>query len=311
MEKPLVSIIIPTYNRAHLIGETLDSIIAQTYTNWECIVVDDGSTDDTDQVVGEYLKKDPRFTYFHRPDTHKPGGNGARNYGFLQSEGEYIQWFDSDDIMYEDHLSLKVAVFLEDKDIDVVFCAYHYFDNNGIKNRISNNYFSGDIIQDKIEEKINYSTLSFMLCRKSKGVIQFDETLFKSQDLDFFFRLFTTNQGLKIRNIKNPLYKIRKHGDQISQTVSGDSLELKSKYKVHKNMATYFKKTNHIKGMRINIKHSHLQLKNLLEYRNFAFVFNEILNSGLYNFPQKLRLICCFLIYVITGRAINRFKNVL
>jgi glycosyltransferase involved in cell wall biosynthesis len=80
--QPLVSVIIPTYNRAHLIGETLDSVLAQTYTNWECIIVDDGSSDNTDEFVGKYVKKDSRFKYYHRPEEHLPGGNGARNYGF-------------------------------------------------------------------------------------------------------------------------------------------------------------------------------------------------------------------------------------
>ena len=69
---PLVSIIIPTYNRAHLIGETLDSVLAQTYQNWECIIVDDGSSDNTDDVVNDYVKKDPRFKYYYRPDEHLP-----------------------------------------------------------------------------------------------------------------------------------------------------------------------------------------------------------------------------------------------
>jgi glycosyltransferase involved in cell wall biosynthesis len=93
-DSPLVSIIIPTYNRAHLIGETLDSVLAQTYQNWECIVVDDGSSDNTDKVVGKYVQKDSRFKYYHRPDEHLPGGNGARNYGFKMSKGEYVNWFD-------------------------------------------------------------------------------------------------------------------------------------------------------------------------------------------------------------------------
>ena len=63
MQTPLVSIIIPTYNRVHLIGDTLDSVLSQTYTNWECIVVDDGSTDGTNELLVEYLKKDKRIQY--------------------------------------------------------------------------------------------------------------------------------------------------------------------------------------------------------------------------------------------------------
>src|SRR5690554_568349 len=106
--KEEVSIIIPFYNRAHLIGETLDSIIAQTYTHWECIVVDDGSTDNTEEVVSAYVDKDSRFQFYHRPDTHKPGGNGARNYGFSLSKGEYINWFDSDDLMDSNKIQIKL-----------------------------------------------------------------------------------------------------------------------------------------------------------------------------------------------------------
>ncbi|GGE32326.1 glycosyltransferase family 2 protein [Psychroflexus planctonicus] len=111
-EQPLVSIIIPTYNRAHLIGETLDSVLAQTYPNWECIIVDDGSTDNTDEVVGAYVEKDARFKYYHRPEEHLPGGNGARNFGFKMSKGEYVNWLDSDDLLSPYFLSNKELEFL-------------------------------------------------------------------------------------------------------------------------------------------------------------------------------------------------------
>ena len=92
MKEPLVSIIIPTYNRAHLIGETLGSVLAQTYQNWECIVVDDGSTDNTEAVLATFTAKDSRFQYDQRPKDRLAGGNAARNYGFELSKGEYINW---------------------------------------------------------------------------------------------------------------------------------------------------------------------------------------------------------------------------
>ncbi|HEX9600942.1 MAG TPA: glycosyltransferase family 2 protein, partial [Mariniflexile sp.] len=68
MIRPLVSIIIPTYNRGHLIGETLESVLCQTYDNWECLVIDDGSTDNTDALVQGYLNKDNRIKFYHRPE---------------------------------------------------------------------------------------------------------------------------------------------------------------------------------------------------------------------------------------------------
>ena len=77
MENKLISIIIPTYNRAHLIGETLNSLLAQTYKDWECIIVDDGSTDDTNNVVEEYVAQDNRFIFVYRPRDRRKGANAC------------------------------------------------------------------------------------------------------------------------------------------------------------------------------------------------------------------------------------------
>ena len=107
-EKGLVSIIIPVFNRASLLPETLDSIVSQTYLNWECIIVDDGSTDSSLNVALGYAKKDNRFKVHSRPWFKKKGANSCRNYGFNLSNGEFIQWFDSDDLMYNSMLSQKI-----------------------------------------------------------------------------------------------------------------------------------------------------------------------------------------------------------
>lgn len=93
----MISIIIPTYNRANLICFTLESVIAQSYKDWECLVIDDYSTDDTKEVVQAYCSKDSRIKYLL--NQRKKGAQGARNTGILFSKGEYVQFFDSDDIM--------------------------------------------------------------------------------------------------------------------------------------------------------------------------------------------------------------------
>ena len=79
--KELVSIIIPTFNRANLISYTLDSVLNQDYTSWECLVVDDGSTDKTQEVVLGYIQKDSRIKLLHRPNDWIKGANSCRNYG--------------------------------------------------------------------------------------------------------------------------------------------------------------------------------------------------------------------------------------
>ena len=124
MNSPLVSIIIPTYNRANFLRETLNSILTQTYKNWECIVVDDRSTDNTNQIVSNYIEQDERFKFYVRPCNRLRGGNAARNYGFEKSQGDYIQWFDSDDIMFPDYLQKRMDVFNDNSRVDIVFAAF-------------------------------------------------------------------------------------------------------------------------------------------------------------------------------------------
>ena len=110
---PLVSIIIPTYNRAHLIGETLDSVLAQTYQNWECIIVDDGSSDNTDEVVGAYVEKDSRFKFHDRPEDKLKGASSCRNYGLSKCSGKYVIFLDSDDWLMHYCLSQRVEFMLK------------------------------------------------------------------------------------------------------------------------------------------------------------------------------------------------------
>lgn len=105
---PLVSIIIPTYNRAHLIGETIQSVIDQTYCNWELIIVDDGSTDQTSDVIKKC--QDPRLHYLQV--AHSGAFGIVRNHGLLKAKGEFITFLDSDDLWHPDKLQQQVDTLL-------------------------------------------------------------------------------------------------------------------------------------------------------------------------------------------------------
>lgn len=98
----LISIIVPTYNRATIIHRAVNSIKEQIFKQWECIIVDDHSTDNTDEVIAELTKGDSRFSYIK--NTRKKGAPGARNTGILSSVGNYIVLFDSDNIMHPEFL---------------------------------------------------------------------------------------------------------------------------------------------------------------------------------------------------------------
>jgi len=97
---PLFTIVIPTYNRALLIDKTINSILTQSYSNYEIIVVDDGSTDNTKDVISKYITAN--FTYVKIQNSERAA---ARNYGTKIAKGSYINWFDSDDIMFPNHLA--------------------------------------------------------------------------------------------------------------------------------------------------------------------------------------------------------------
>ncbi|MFD2698604.1 glycosyltransferase family 2 protein [Mesonia sediminis] len=218
-EQPLVSIIIPTYNRAHLIGETLDSVLAQTYTNWECIVVDDGSTDATDELMAKYCAKDSRIRYYHRPDEHLPGGNGARNYGFKMSKGEYIQWFDSDDLMHVESLEIKVRNIIRSK-VDVII-SKTTTSINKLGTQYSNLRKEFDIVEkndfyiDFIKSRNNILIGDPIIVRSKTIDVIFDEKLIRGQDHDYLIRLFS--QSLKIGRIRNYLYYYRKSENSITR----------------------------------------------------------------------------------------------
>lgn len=113
-----ISIIIPTFNRATIIPKTIESVLLQSFHDWECLIVDDHSTDDTKEIVLEYCRKDKRFRYL--TNTHKKGAQGARNTGLYVSCAEWVMFFDSDNVMHPDLLD---TMFEElDDSVDVCHC---------------------------------------------------------------------------------------------------------------------------------------------------------------------------------------------
>ena len=212
-KEPLVSVIIPTYNRAHLIRETLDSVLAQTYQHWECIVVDDGSSDDTDEVVGKYVKKDNRFKYYHRPDEHLPGGNGARNYGFKMSKGEYVNWFDSDDLMVPEKLELKVKA-MQQNDVDFVVSKSRHF---GISEKKCKKYdFQNCDISlcNFTKKKASWINSDFFVKETVAKRTCYNEKLKSGQDFNFISKVLAISDNGNI--IDNVTSFIRFNNDSIS-----------------------------------------------------------------------------------------------
>jgi glycosyltransferase involved in cell wall biosynthesis len=217
-EKGLVSIIIPVFNRESLLPETLDSILGQTYVNWECIIVDDGSTDASLKVAKGYAMKDNRFKVYRRPWYKKKGANSCRNYGFKLSKGEFIQWFDSDDIMKNEMIE-KFILNFRSSFCKMVVCRSSYF-----------KYDYNDSTEGKrvsIRPTTNNPAFEFLnsdfLFQTSQAFFQkiifeglkkpFNEKLFRHQESVLFIRLLLTNQP--IHYLEDVLVLIRYHRTSI------------------------------------------------------------------------------------------------
>lgn len=161
----LFSIIIPCYNQGAYLHRALNSLIEQRFSNWECIIVDDGSTDTTAIASKEYCSKDPRFKYFYK---NNGGLSDARNFGMDKVSGDYIYFLDSDDrLSSPEALMAFVKILTDNPKIDVI-CAntnYEYTDgtvkeSNQIKNRETLFFNDDDVI------KVYFSYTSTIACNK-------------------------------------------------------------------------------------------------------------------------------------------------
>src|SRR5947209_7148502 len=114
---PFFSVILPTFNRAHLIERALKSLLAQTYRDFECMIVDDGSTDDTFSVVRPYLLQDERLRYHFAQNR---GLAGARNIGIATTSGTFVTFLDSDDMYAPTHLETRAQALDSQPTIDLL-----------------------------------------------------------------------------------------------------------------------------------------------------------------------------------------------
>ena len=215
MEQELVSIIIPVFNRAELIEGTLKSISNQTYKYWECIVVDDGSIDGTKAIIEKFIEKDNRIKLFKRPENRLKGANACRNYGYEMSKGDYIQWFDSDDIMHPEKIELQIKQLLNNK-ADFCVCTGIEFIND-IKNTRSqwDKIHDATPIVSHITGKISLHTNGPLF--KStflQGKKMFNESLQRKQEWEFYTRLLF--QSTNYVPLYSTLYYFRIHEKSIN-----------------------------------------------------------------------------------------------
>ena len=163
---PLISVVIPAYNAELFLDETLESVLSQTYENWECIIVNDGSTDSTESVAKKWCEKDSRFRLTNKENR---GLSSARNWGIKESKAEYIAFLDADDILTPDSLEVRINVLIE-QNVDLVATKLQHFTDKLPK--VSKNNARQDVLYYAKEGltqlmAFNKVTPSTVLCKKS------------------------------------------------------------------------------------------------------------------------------------------------
>jgi len=198
---PLISIIVPCYNQAQYLDECLQSVLEQTYTDWECIIVNDGSPDNTEEIARKWVEKDSRFKYLHQENG---GVAAARNYGIKNALGTWILPLDGDDKIAAQYIELASKKMIEN--YDIIYCKAEYFGDQ-----------SGEVILQSFNEVLilleNQIFVSAFFPKKNWELVHgFDEELKGFEDWDFWLSMLENKNHLKVHCLSyyGFFYRIKK-----------------------------------------------------------------------------------------------------
>lgn len=202
-----VSIIVPVYNVEKYIGQCIDSIIKQNYTNIEIILVDDGSQDNSGKICDDYAKKDNRIRVIHK----KNGGvSSARNVGIQEANAKYITFVDSDDYIAENYIE-ELYYEIKNKNTDISICGTIDIDENGkyINKSIGyeNKINSSEALKELLNEKY-YKSVVWAKMYKKEVIenIKFNENTIIAEDLEFLFKTICEANSVGVNTKKNIYY---------------------------------------------------------------------------------------------------------
>lgn len=258
-----ISIIVPAYNVGKFLGECIESIKKQTYSNWEAIIVNDGSTDNTAQVITELIKNDDRFQVI----TQQNGGvSKARNAGIEAASGTYLAFMDGDD-MWEPTFLSEMIETIQTKNVDMAYCGYTHLYTSGLRRGFSYPYASGNVLFDVVNGKIQIHIGALVV--KSELIAQlglrFTEGCLVGQDQEFIWKLVSKATVEAIPK-ELMIYRIR----------SGSAITAKWNWKKHIHAFYGFKRATEYILMEAHSNYNRQQLKQVL-YERVAYKLYKII----------------------------------
>lgn len=228
-----VSIIIPTYLRFSLLTKTLESILNQSYLDWQCIIIDDGSDRDTINKTLEFIKNEPRFVFLKRSIDSKKGPSTCRNEGLKKANGKYVQFFDDDDFMYPNLLQEKVD-YIEEKAFDVLVTPLDFFSVKENKVISKNKVVSNNILKSYVLGEVSWYVSGPLWRREFLSEI-FDESVQALDDWDFNLRNIYKHPNIGYLEKSFQRYNIYGLGNTLSTLAQlGNERQIKSVYYVYK-----------------------------------------------------------------------------
>ncbi|MBS1637646.1 MAG: glycosyltransferase family 2 protein [Bacteroidetes bacterium] len=292
----MISVIVPTYNYGRFIGECLDSLLQQTYANWECLVMDNASVDNTESIVRDYANHDARIRYHKLPENKGP--SFARNQALKEAKGEYILFLDADDLIAPEKLKHTMDIF-EKQNVDFVFSDYCFFTES--REYITKTYsFSekqikpGVIGSAEIRNRLVYGNIFAISCiisrkKNLEHLAWFDEVIRYNEDWDLWLRASFADTSYYYDQQPDSVTLIRNHMTSHSKDQFG--MYIAGLYVCLKNYKALSKAQQKIFDRKIRTHRYTLKKKLIDRYFNNRERFDEslVIMDQMPGFENELR----------------------
>lgn len=255
---PLVSVIIPAYNYSHYLPFTIDSVVEQTLSDWECLIIDDGSTDNTKDVAEKYTVADRRIKYFYKANG---GLSSARNYGLQMAKGKYVIFLDADDMLEKNNLK-HLSEFLENQNgNNAVFgkfvkfyddgtSEYPWYQEYNYREGLQTDFHSRLVEKNSLPPCAPLSPLSII----KEHNLTFDESLTSYEDWDFWLKLSSYCNFYYIPG-ENAAARVRFHsGSMSTDNWRMEINQLKVRLELAKSITNKMDNLSNTKGIESSVK---------------------------------------------------------
>lgn len=273
----LISVIVPCFNQASFLDETLNSVLNQTYSHWECIIVNDGSPDDTEKVSKKWTNKDSRFKYICKENG---GLSSARNKGLDIAKGDFIQFLDSDDLLRFDKFQKSIDA-IEKNSADIAITNFIRFKKslNHLKKafcKLEEQTFSFESILLQWDRDFSIPIHCGLFRRTVIDGISFNEKLKAKEDWMFWIQTFENNPKVSFINENMAQYRMHSNGMTKNSGLMEEN-QKKANLLIYNSLNEYYKE-RFFERLINELEHSKREYKNFKDNVFYRKIFNKFKN---------------------------------